>query len=302
MPSMIAAAYSEGVNIYCPIDGRFSFFNSPYFAHRNFTGIDIYPGSNSKFEGDAPSPVSGKVMFIKEVNYFENRGFEHSKVDYLIILRSIENKGRLIKILHVKPSVNIGDRVMVGERIGTLIRSGFFDFWTDPHIHVEVRKPSDPIRARGGYRIRRVIRISEGCREMLSLDWIRGVVIEVKHEYSLISPDGDFKHGIPVSLGDGVGLIDGGIPHYGFFGVHADFTPKLGERVKLLGKTIGSIRSISDGMHLADSSNVTFRLNGKPVRLSLYLFPSKPIIKVIPQKPGDISLERFEEVKLSVGE
>lgn len=296
---MIAVACSEGVNIYCPRSGRFSFFNSPYFPHRNFTGVDIYP--NLEFGENAPSPVSGEVVAIKEVDYFEYRGFECSKVDYLVILRSLENKKRFIKILHVKPSVNIGDEVAVGGRIGALIRSGFFDFWTDPHIHVEIRQPNDPIRARGGYRVKRLIEISEECGDALSQSQIEGVVIESRREYSLIALGSDVERGVPVSVGEKIGLVDGGIPHYGFFGVHVDFTPKLGEEVKFLGVTLGSVKSVFNGMCLAECSKVSFSLNGRPVRLSLYLFPSsKPVMKIVPQKPGDLSLKRFERVKLSV--
>ncbi|MCX8170544.1 MAG: M23 family metallopeptidase [Candidatus Bathyarchaeota archaeon] len=295
---IVAVACSEGVNIYCPRDGRLSFFNSPYFPHRNYAGIDIY--LNLKFGEDALSPVSGEVVAIREVNFFEDRGFEHSKVDYLIILRSLENKERLIKILHVKPEIKVGDKIAVGERIGTLIRSGFFDFWTDPHIHVEVREPGNPIRARGGYRIRRLIDISKGCKNLLSRGHVEGVVIESRHEYSLIALNNDLEIGIPVNVGDGVGLIEGGIPHYGFFGVHVDFIPKPGEKVIFLGENIGSVKSVFDGMCLAEVSSVRFSLNGKPVRLSLYLSPSKPVMKVIPQKAGDIRFERSEKVTLSI--
>ncbi|MEM2026753.1 MAG: hypothetical protein QXT30_03200 [Candidatus Bathyarchaeia archaeon] len=295
---MIAVACSEGINIYCPRAGRFSFFNSPYFPHRNYAGVDIYP--NLKFGESAPSPVSGEVVTIREVNYFEDRGFEHSKVDYLIILRSLENEERFIKILHVKPTVNVGDKVLVGEKLGSLIRSGFFDFWTDPHMHVEVRKPNDPIRARGGCRVKRLLSVSEACGNALNQGRMEGVVLESRREYSLIDLSCDLKYGIPVNVGERVGLIDGGIPHYGFFGVHINSTPKLGEEVKLLGETIGSIKSIFNGMCLAEAHNVKFGLNGRLIRLSLYLFPSKPIVKVIPEKLGEISLEKNTWVKLSV--
>jgi hypothetical protein len=53
----------------------------------------------------------------------------------------------------------VGDVVEVGKPLGILLRSGFFDFWTDPHIHVEVRSPSDPIRAMGGFMLERLIKL-----------------------------------------------------------------------------------------------------------------------------------------------
>lgn len=42
---MKLVAASEGVNIYCPKDGR-SPLNSPYPAHRSYTDIDIYLRKN----------------------------------------------------------------------------------------------------------------------------------------------------------------------------------------------------------------------------------------------------------------
>ncbi|MEM1543621.1 MAG: M23 family metallopeptidase [Candidatus Bathyarchaeia archaeon] len=296
---MIPAARSEGVSIYCPEDGRISFFNSPYFAHRNYTGIDIYP--NLKFGDEAPSPVSGEVVEIRHLGFFPNRGFGFSSQDYAIILRSRENEGRFIKMLHVKPNVEIGDRVRVGDGIGYLLRSGFFDFWTDPHIHVEVRDPSDPLRARGGYRISRLINVDVNCTDIMDLKGLSGIVVESRREYSLVALNCCLEHGIPAHLDEGVGIIDGGVPHYGFFGIHASRTPKIGERVRFLGREIGSVVSVYEGMGLAKiHENVVFRLNGKPVRLSLYLFPSTPIVKVIPEKPGDLPLKRHKEVKLTL--
>ena len=50
-----------------------------------------------------------------------------------------------------KPPVKEGDEIDVGTPLGCLIRDGFFHPWTDPHIHVELRSRSDPIRATGGY-------------------------------------------------------------------------------------------------------------------------------------------------------
>lgn len=294
---MIPAARSEGVSIYCPEDGRISFFNSPYFAHRNYTGVDIY--LNLNFGDAAPSPVSGEVVEIRRVGFFWNRGFEFSSLDYAIILKSRENEGRFVKMLHVKPNVRVGDMVRAGEEIGYLLRSGFFDFWTDPHIHVEVRDPSDPLRARGGYRISRLISVDANHCDIADSKSLSGIVVESKREYSLVALNCGLEHGIPAYLDEGVGIIDGGIPHYGFFGIHINHTPKIGERVRFLGREIGSVASVYEGMGLVKiRENIAFRLNGRPVRLSLYLFPSTPMVKVIPEKPGELPLRRHEEVEL----
>lgn len=299
---MIRVASSEGIDIYCPAEGRFSFFNSPYFAHKNFIGIDIYP--NLKFGEAAPSPVSGEVVGIREIGFFESKSFRCSSKDYVILIKSLENERRIIKIIHVKPTVRVGEIVIAGSKLGSLIRSGFFDFWTDPHIHVEVKDPSNPLRARGGYKIKRTIRMNGGGMEgTKGCDELSGVVIESKSEYSLIDLNLDFKYGLPVDLNGRIGFIDGGIPHYGFFGVHTSFTPKVGEPVKFLGKKIGSVISVFGDMALCliESRDLTFRINGKPVGLSLYLYLSRPLMKVIPHKIGGLSLKKSDRVKLSLG-
>lgn len=299
MKNMIRVASSENIDIYCPVDGKFSFFNSPYFAHRNFIGIDIYP--NLEFGEIAPSPVSGEVIGVREIGFFESKNFECSSKDYVILMKSLENEGRIIKIIHVKPLVKVGGKVTVGEELGSLIRSGFFDFWTDPHVHVEVKDPSSPLRARGGYRIKRIMRMDWN---MMEEDMIRkslnGVVIESKTEYSLIALNHDFKYGLPVNLSGEVGFIDGGIPHYGFFGVHINSTPKVGDSVEFLGKKIGSVTSVFGNMALCliKPQNPIFKINGKPVRLSLCLYPLKPVMKVVPYKMGELTLRKFERVNL----
>jgi len=293
---MIRVAHSEGVNIYCPENGRFSFFNSPYFAHQSCTGVDIYP--DAWFNNAAPSPVSGEIIGIREVNRFQHRDFECSDKDYVILIRSLENRDKTVKILHVKPTVKVGDKINVGEKIGILIRSGFFDFWTDPHIHVEVRNPEDPIRARGGCRIKGTIEIDSDL-DLVDLTSIKGTVVDSKREYSLIAPEMEFKHGVPVILDGKIGFLDGGIPHYGFFGVHANFTPKIDGQVKFLNRRIGLITSVFGNTCLAKFQNTIFKLNGKNVRLSLYLFPSKPLLKIVPPKIGELNPEKFDSVELT---
>jgi len=297
---MIRVASSEDISIYCPVSGRFSFFNSPYFAHRNFIGIDIYP--NLKFGEIAPSPVSGRVIGVRKIGYFENKNFECSNKDYVILMESLENKKRIIKIIHVKPIVEIGETVTVGENLGSLIRSGFFDFWTDPHMHIEVKDPSNPLRARGGYKIKRVMRMDGNNMEktITLCESLSGVVVESKSEYSLIALNHDFRYGLPVDLSGRVGFIDGGVPHYGFFGVHTNFTPEIGIPVKFLGKKIGFVMSVFGNMALCsiEPCKLTFRINGKPVRLSLYIYLSKPMVKVVPHKMGEFILQKFENVEL----
>lgn len=221
---MIPVANVDNITIKCPAEGRFSFFNSPYIAHRTFTGIDIYPPSD--FGESAPSPVLGKVVMIRKIKCPKSGEFKASTYDYVILIKSIENPCRIIKVLHVDPSIKVGDTVEPGQELGFLLRSGYFDFWTDPHIHVEIRKPEDPIRARGGLKLQSTLKMKD--LKIKSESSLKGTVLTVKPEYLLILLEDNLRYGLTVKAGGYVGVIDGGIPHYGRFGVHIE---RCSERV-----------------------------------------------------------------------
>jgi len=290
----LPVAVSESVTIFCPRGGRFSFFNSPYPAHKTAAGVDVYPGRG--FGETAPSPVEGKVMQIRKVRCPKGRGFRDEGFDCVILIQSLENPERMIKVLHVAPTVECGETVKPGQDLGRLIRSGYFNFWTDPHIHLEVRGPSDPLRARGGFKFQLLLETGEtGPAEEL-----RGTVTENRPEYSLVALEGGFAHGLPARVGGVTGLLDGGIPHYGFVGIHMRGASPGGV-VELCGKPIATIRSMHGDMCLAECMDFSLTVDGAPVGLSLYLFPaSEPTVKLVPPRPGALRLEENGEVSLEV--
>ena len=130
---------------------------------------------------------------------------------------------------------------------------------------------------------------------------LSGIVVESKPEYSLIALNVKIKHGIPVDLNGQVGILDAGIPHYGWFGVHLCTQPPLGGIVRLCGRKIGTVKSVHLNMCIAECSDLTFILNNMPVRLSLYLYPfSDPLVKVIPRRPGELKLNDLEEIFIAI--
>jgi hypothetical protein len=133
-------ASHETIEIYAPDESRFSFLKSPYAAHKTNSAVDIYYGS---FGGEAVSPVDGKIIDIRSYDTPTPFKYKDSK-EYLI---AIEQEDHVIKIIHVKPEVSVGEKISRGERIGTFIKNGYFIFWNDPVMHVEVRKPHDYLRA-----------------------------------------------------------------------------------------------------------------------------------------------------------
>lgn len=292
---MAPVAYSEGVTISCPVDGMFSFYNSPYPAHRQSSGVDVYPDTG--FGGMASSPVSGEVTLIRRVRGPRGRGYEASEYDVVTLLRSRESPGKVVKLLHVDPTLSIGDEVRAGEKLGRLLRSGYYDFATSPHVHVEVREPSDPLRARGGHRMERLIDV--GWVE--PLEELRGVVTLCSPEFSIVRLD-TLAYGLPAEVGGVSGVLDGGIPYYGWMGVHYDSGKTEGGAVELMGHPIATIKAIHDRVCLADCTDFSVKVEGKPILgLSLRLSPRKGAeVKLVPRRLGGLALDEGSEVTVNI--
>ncbi|MEM2241620.1 MAG: hypothetical protein QXY73_01880 [Candidatus Bathyarchaeia archaeon] len=293
---MKSFAEGEGIPIFCHLNGRFSFFNSPYYAHHTFTGVDIYPPSNVWFGSPALSPVDGEVINIKTVRCSAD-ALQYSNVDYVIVLKCLRNPRVAVKLLHVDPYVNIGDIVMVGDRIGAYLRSGFFHYWTDPHIHLEVREVYDSLRARGGHIIRRTMPIPEDAELLQNL---RGTVIASRPEYALIALESIASNGVTVDVNGDIGVLEGGIPHYGFFGVHLNEEVTLGSPVKLCGVNIGFIEAVSGNMGIGKYTGPIPRIKGRKVRLSMYFYINKPLLKLIPVDCKELSIAVGETVEITL--
>lgn len=292
---MAPVASSEGVTISCPVDGMFSFYNSPYPAHRQSTGVDVYPDTG--FGGIAPSPVSGEVTLIRRVRGPRGRGYEASEYDVVTLLRSLESPGKVVKLLHVDPTLSVGDEVRAGEELGRLLRSGYYGFATSPHVHVEVREPSDPLRARGGHRMERLIDVGR----VEPLEELRGVVTLCSPEFSIVRLD-TITYGLPADVGGVSGVLDGGIPYYGWMGVHYDSGKPEGGAVELMGHPIATTRAIHDRVCLADCTDFSVNVEGKPILgLSLRLSPRRGAeVKLVPRKVGDLVLEEGSEVMVVI--
>lgn len=174
----------------------------------------------------------------------------------------------VIKIIHIKPEVSIGETISKGDLLGTFIKNGYFIFWNDPVMHVEVRKPWDYLRASNNLNLLPDIEWT-ALPEGKTLD-VDCRVEEVNKGYSLLSAP-------YITCGDVSGFaIDGG-----FFGTikrQGFFHPEV------------SSLEISKCDSEVKCSGVAFCLSLK-----------EPGIKVIPQKYGDkpISLGDKIHVKLA---
>lgn len=202
----------------------FSLYNSPYPMHATGCAIDLYPE-----ESRAVSPVSGRIVATRSVTAPVSPN--GAACDFVIVLESSEY---LVRILHVDPDVAVGEQIELGDRLGTLIESGFFAPWVDPHLHVGFRSPgSDPFRARGSLPITVDLTIA-------SVPWDgTGVVCDRGDTYMILDSPGHPrpKRGF-AGIGDGRSVIDGGFPHYSSGGVVGGTC----ETVSVAGERIGRVQ------------------------------------------------------------
>lgn len=304
---MVEVASCRNVVLYAPSDGFVSFFNSPYHPHIEFAALDVYSGSR-RFGAEAPSPVRGIVRKIYPFEPPASPWFDAPKVERLVLIECLENSDVWAKILHIQPSVKEGDVVEVGSPLGYFIRDGFFHPWTDPHMHVELRNRSDPLRAKGGYPLKPVIGKQTYVDGALDVkETYSGLVVKLGERYAIVDLEAPFAYiepffGLYTQVGYGMGLVDGGVPHYQWAGVLGGQNASLSSEAKLLGATIGKVQALSSYASLLTCVAVDIALSGLMcVGLSCYLnLNREKHIKII--LPRGASLKIGQSVKLKIRE
>ncbi len=293
------------VTVSAPEAGCISFYNSPYYPHISGAAVDIYVPR--QWYDVAPSPVEGRVKHIYAFTPPTSGFFPVADREHLLILESGGNPPRYIRLLHVAPSVKVGDHIAVGDDLGRLIRSGFFSFWTDPHIHVDVRSDGNLLRAKGSLPLSpftdgTVVQDVKG-------DIFDGLIVASKtDDYALLRPRYTARlgglRGIACSVGEEIGLLDGGIPHYACGGVYlpASHLVKVGEAVRLGEALIGRVTRLQASMAYFQGTPLSVHVNQTQLRgLSLYLFLSdRHTIKILPTATRKLPLHCGDSVSLSL--
>lgn len=249
---------------------RFSLYNSPYPAHDGGCAIDLYPGTLADGRTTAaPSPVAGTVRETRTVRAPPKPyAPEH---DHLILLEPADSSPLselTVRILHVEPSVEAGQRVDRGDSLGRLVRAGFFAPWVDNHLHVGVRGPDrNPYRASGSLPLE-----FEGSVRPLEWDGT-GRVVSSGGTYVVLDSPAHPNPGAEFAgvQADGGGVLDGGVPHYDGGGllepcgsIERDGPSK--SVVSLNGDRLG----VADGRTIV-WDDVTVMANGEPITgLSLF--------------------------------
>lgn len=219
-------------------DVRYSFFDTPYIGHKLGTAVDVY------FEDKVLFPFEeGKLVEVKKI---KTPRYIPVRDDYLLIF---EVGDFCLKVLHVEPELEVGERVSLGDEIGELRLSGFFSPWSDKHAHFELRKCEDRYRARGGLtifpKVRPLVPVAEG-REFK--------VVEKTAHYYWLKPLKTRGKGITP-----FGSIEGGLPHYRYGAIFN------GNKAMLFGKAISAEKILENGVGIF-KANFEVLANGNKVR------------------------------------
>ena len=162
------------------------------------------------------------------------------------------------------------------------------------HAHLEVRPAADPVRVRGGYQIESLLEIDKLEPTME----LAGKVAYAHRGYAQIQLKNEVK--IVADIGGSPGILDGGIPLYGWFGAHVN-APKMCSAVKLLGKQIGFVTKTSPRSCIAECTAFDSRIGATPVDLFFMLTPkSRTILMATSKKRGELDLHKGEEIEVTV--
>ena len=268
--SEMKIAMVEDLYFRIPRSVWYSFFNSPYTPHRNAAAIDVYfPGE------DALYPLEeGVLREIKKINT------PHNIEDYLLLF---ETHGLLLKVLHVKPSIKIGEKISNGESFGRIIYSGYLYPWSNKHAHFEIRRMSDPYRARGGLKLKPLIQpltpIAIGREYM---------VMEKQEYYIWVKPLETNGRGL-TPLYYNTSPIEGGIPHYNYGAVFGEV-----EELELMSCKIRVGERLMNNIGLFDTSNLAVKVNGENIK-GVGVYCNQPYLKLITS-----GFEEGEVVELNI--
>ena len=282
----------ENIKVSIPSFTHFSIGTSPYYAHQHALAIDIY--QNLSLENyEVFSPVSGKVLKTKKLLAPKARFKGGIDNDYITLIQNSDNPDLVFKILHVKLNLQAGEQIEIGDTIGTTIRNGYFAYWSSPHLHLEIRKIDDPIRARGAVAFPLNLGNSKQQNQQIlnNTEKIFLQIISIFPEFILARLAQNFYHNIGKIYGvrgfiDKYNcILDGGIPHYKHGVIITENMSNITSNspIFLMGHKLGYVQEFHDNFGIFNFERINLSLNNKKIRgISLYLANTIPMIKIIP--------------------
>jgi len=303
--NLLPIASSGGVRVFAPCRGFVSFTNSPYYSHEHGLAVDIYPLT---VEAKAFSPVQGGLVEVFTVRSPRPKQFKAVDEERLLIIRPSENPRLVVRILHTDYDARPGASLCVGTPIGNIVRSGFYDFWTEHHIHVEVRNPTHLLRAKGSLPM---TPLTQGSRLLgtPSEKPPKLRVVSANRNFTLVEPDDGAMtlgplHGLGCRVGEATGILDAGVPHYKVGSVHLEEGVDVtsGDEVVLWGTPIGKVLECGNGLAIFKSLPMEVHLNNRVIRgLSFYPWVGRhPFLKLIPLRPSQPGWHEGQEVTIDM--
>jgi len=284
---------------------HFSIGTSPYYAHQYGLAVDIYQKTSLE-NYKVSSPVAGEIVNIKELKAPKPKFKDGVNKEYLILVKNKNNEEKVYKTLHVRPCVDVGDTIEIGDILGTTIRNGYFAYWSSPHIHLEIRPSTDAIRARGSAPFDLLfgkednnIKNSKNVKTK-KLNKIPIKVKKILPEFLLASlPLSHYLYldpfyGVKGSVGKKVCMLDGGMPIYknGIIIFRENEKHPNSNSVYFGSRQIGILKSIRKRLGFFDFNDIKFFLDEREIRgISLFLANFKPLIKIIPIKKNSFSFK-----------
>jgi len=282
---------AHGIELHSPDDAYFSYFNSPYTGHTLGSAIDIYPHHNG-WGHSVQAPIDGRVTRIKKMTMGLEKSFPTADYDFGLAIKPESSDSDIVRILHIEPEVSVGDMIVVGDNIGTTIRSRYFNYWTGPHYHVEIMSENSFNRSSQSYHLE------------IPFEYIptrsHSTTKEIEFEVKSVSRDhivgypknldyvsvGQYK-GISANHENGktIGILDGGIPHYKHGGVIGSFRIDVSSKINLEDVQVGSVvQSMHGASYFRRHSPLIPYIDNHELRgLSCFVYTKRYTKRGIPQ-------------------
>jgi hypothetical protein len=176
----------------------------------------------------------------------------------------------------------------VGDKLGKFIVNGYFTYWVDAGMHLEVRNMEDFVRARGGLELAPIFEEEP----KLADSFLTGTVVSASSRNVAVLPD--FPKGVLV--GSTPAFLDGAsiIGRCGVLGVFP-----VGETVYFHGIRIGKVSHVGAHMSAVELDALSVCVNGVDFAGLSFMFGSR-FVRLLPRKFGEPHLKVGETVKLSL--
>jgi hypothetical protein len=247
----------EGIEVHVSKKAWWSFYNSPYPAHRLGTAVDVY------FPEEALYPLEeGTVVDTRKVR---TPSYIPVREDYLTIIKA---DGACLKVLHVRPGVRRGEHLTLDDPLGEMVASGFFSPWSNRHAHFELRPCDDPYRARGAFLLSPfVYQLVPGAKEN------EFEVVECNENYCWAKSVKRGKRSLTPLLSNGA-PIEGGLPYYKYGAAFGK-----AEKVKVFGLELPIADRLPSGVSVFET-NFKVLAGGKEIR-GIGVYCNNPLIKLV---------------------